>query len=255
MTQEQEEYGVSTPVEDVGYIAIEQGQGTTNGINFEAYTECNCFTEVTRQISFLGSYGSDRNIVLDFQTLDGGDTASLRWDNFNSGSIDVVVEEETTADPETSHTTESVGYWVFDRDGDIVALTEPKYRLTSNAYDSSYDGNLACESEFGSSYSIASWEEIHDDFEVDSMKMRTYFDSTPESGGRTIGRATRNGDQFTNTHAWWVSHEPDRFVDNPSAYVADGTNDAEPWGDVHYLWVGRWTGNYRVMCSNPTGTF
>lgn len=256
MTQEQEEYGVSTPVEDVGYIAIEQGQGTTNGINFEAYTECDCFTDATRQISFLGSYGSDRNIVLDFQTLDGGDTASLRWDNFNSGSIDVVVEEETTADPETGHTTESVGYWVFDRNGDIVALTEPKYRLTSTAYDSSYDGNLACESEFGSSYSIASWQEIHDDFDVDSMKMRTYFDSTPESGGRTIGRVTYRGNQWQyDNYAWWVSHEPDRFVDNPGAYVADGTNDAEPWGDNQYLWVGRWTGNYRVMCSNPTGTF
>lgn len=84
--------------------------------------------------------------------------------------------------------------------------------------------------------------------------MREYFDDTPESGGRTIGRTTYNGEQWTSgpdSYAWWVSHEPDRYVDNDSAYIADGTG----YDHTHYLWVGRWDGSYKVMCSNPNGEF
>ena len=116
--QEDEANGPHT-TETVGYIAIDQGTGTTNNIAFEAYDECDCFDDSWTQIDFAQSYGSDRNIIIDSQRYDGGNTMGLRYDNFNSGNIDVMVEEEQSSDDEMSHTQMPLGYWVIDSDGSI----------------------------------------------------------------------------------------------------------------------------------------
>lgn len=118
--QEEEARGSHT-TETVGYIALEPNAGTNDGRAYEVGSTSNSVTHQWYTINFAQSYGSDRNAVLDMQTEDGGNTAGLRYDNFNSGSIDTFVEEEQSSDSETDHTDEVVGYWVFDSDGDIIA--------------------------------------------------------------------------------------------------------------------------------------
>ena len=53
--------------------------------------------------------------LADMQTTDGWDTANLRWQNKDFYAIDVKIAEERSRDSETYHTTEVVGYMVFDK--------------------------------------------------------------------------------------------------------------------------------------------
>ena len=47
------------------------------------------------------------------QTTDGGDTSGVRYKNLNDNTVDVFIEEETSRDDETAHTTEVIGYLVL----------------------------------------------------------------------------------------------------------------------------------------------
>lgn len=116
---EEEEALGNHPDEIVGYIAVEPGTGTTNVTAFEVGRTGDVVDHSWHTIDFVGSYGPNRTFVADMQTRDGGDTAGLRYSSFGSGSVDVHVDEEKSSDSETSHTTEIVGYWVFDSGGDI----------------------------------------------------------------------------------------------------------------------------------------
>ena len=118
---EEQEANGNHAYEDIGYIALEPVTGTNNDRKYEVGKTPNAVTDAWYTIGFDQSYGTSRTAVLDMQTTDGGNTAGLRYDNFNSGSIDTFVEEEQSSDTETSHTDEVVGYWVFDSDGDIIA--------------------------------------------------------------------------------------------------------------------------------------
>jgi hypothetical protein len=58
------------------------------------------------------------------QTFDGNDTAGLRYQNLSGSSVDVRVEEEQSADDETRHVDEVVGYLVIDDEGVINAASD-----------------------------------------------------------------------------------------------------------------------------------
>jgi hypothetical protein len=119
--QEEEANDPVHDLETVGYVAIEAGVGMTGGVMFEAATTPDAVTHGWYPLGFLQSYG-DPVFVAGLQTIDGGDTAGLRYRNLDSTSAEVFVEEETSRDSEVAHTTEVVGYLVFDHPG---ALSEP----------------------------------------------------------------------------------------------------------------------------------
>jgi len=52
--------------------------------------------------------------LADMQTTDGWDTANLRQQNKDLYGIDINITEEQSRDSEIYHTTEVVGYMVFD---------------------------------------------------------------------------------------------------------------------------------------------
>jgi len=54
------------------------------------------------------------------QTFDGGDPAGLRY-RVSSGKVQVMVEEEQSADSETAHTSEVVGWVAFASSGILHA--------------------------------------------------------------------------------------------------------------------------------------
>jgi hypothetical protein len=98
--------------ETAGYFAVEPGTGTLDGKSFEAGTVTGVDENWTT-ISFSGSY-TDPVFLADMQTTNGGDTCNLRYRNLGSGSVEVFVEEETSSDSETGHTTETVGFVVVE---------------------------------------------------------------------------------------------------------------------------------------------
>jgi hypothetical protein len=105
--------------ERIGYIAIEPGAGSLDGANFEVGRTGNTVTDSSHTIEFGRDMGSSPVFLAGMQTRDGPDSAGLRYQNLAGNSVDVFVEEEQSADDETRHTTEVVGYFAF-ADGSLI---------------------------------------------------------------------------------------------------------------------------------------
>lgn len=103
--------------ETVGYFAIEPGIVGFIGTEFEVGTTANTVDEHFHRINFSDSHGSNPNFLADLQTTDGTNTCNLRYWNLDANSVEVKLEEEQSADSETNHTTEEVGYLVTSRNG------------------------------------------------------------------------------------------------------------------------------------------
>ena len=109
----EEEAGGAHKDEIVGYIALKQGMGTSGGHSFEVKRSSESLTHQWKRITFSRSYDSPR-FIANLQTFNGLDTAQLRYRNLTSDSVELKVEEEQSSDSETAHTTEAVGYAVFE---------------------------------------------------------------------------------------------------------------------------------------------
>jgi len=116
--QEEEASDPAHGLETVGFIAFEPGVGLTAGIPFEAATTPNAVTHAWYSIGFAQAYG-DPVLLAGLQTFDGSDTAGLRHRNLGPASAEVFVEEEKSRDTEVAHTSEVVGYVVFDHPGSL----------------------------------------------------------------------------------------------------------------------------------------
>jgi GH25 family lysozyme M1 (1,4-beta-N-acetylmuramidase) len=119
--QEQEANDPAHGLETVGWIAIEPGVGMTAGIPFEAATTPDAVTQDWYALQFAQVYG-DPVLVASVETFDGGDTVGLRHRNLGPTGAEVFLEEEQSRDAEVAHTTEVVGYLVFDHPGSLVDL-------------------------------------------------------------------------------------------------------------------------------------
>ncbi len=110
--EEEEEQGPHA-TEEVAYIAVEQGTvdfgngvkmeigKTTKSVDHNWYTIS--FSEITNASIFLA----------DMQTTEGSDTATLRYRNLSSSSVEIKVEEEESCDGTGHPNSEEVGYIVF----------------------------------------------------------------------------------------------------------------------------------------------
>ena len=108
--EEQESFDTAHGTETVGWIAIDNGGSVANG--FLVGETGNNVTDATSTVNFGGDFASLSPVVLiDQQTEDGGDTALSRGISISSNSISFNIDEETSRDSETTHTTEIVGYY------------------------------------------------------------------------------------------------------------------------------------------------
>lgn len=106
--QEAEGQDGSHATEEIGYIAIEPSQGTMGEIEYKCGRTGNSVNHNYHRINFGGYYGS--GVVLDMQTIHGGNTADLRRTESNGYGVAVRVEEETSRDGETGHVNEVLGW-------------------------------------------------------------------------------------------------------------------------------------------------
>jgi subtilisin family serine protease len=116
--QEEEALG-NHATETVGYLAVEPGADTASGVSLEADRTHNEVTEEPSAIDFAGGYGGRPAFLAAAQTADGPDTAALRYRALDGNGVDVRLEEERSADDETNHTTEAVGYLAVDGAGPL----------------------------------------------------------------------------------------------------------------------------------------
>lgn len=101
--------------ERVTYIAWEPSLGEINGVAFEAAITSNTVTDARYRIDFATPFEQAPLFLAQPQTVDGGDTANLRWRDKTLSEVDVYIDEEQSKDSETRHTTEAVGYIIFGK--------------------------------------------------------------------------------------------------------------------------------------------
>ncbi len=121
--QEEEKADGTHPVEDIGYIVILPGEGPFGKFQALSAKTGNIVSHNFRTInySFMIDTFGDSYFLAGIQTYAGTDTASLRYRKLTDSSVQVRVEEEQSADAETSHPNESIGYLLlrqadFDED-------------------------------------------------------------------------------------------------------------------------------------------
>ena len=131
--EEEEANSTAHATEDIGWIAIESGGSVASGILVG--TTGDVVTHTNTTVNYGGTFGSTPTFIADMQTTDGGDTSVTAGGSaVGTSSAQVYIDEETSGDGETSHTTENVGY---------VALEEGVYTGDTeiNASDTLYGGD------------------------------------------------------------------------------------------------------------------
>ncbi|HHM21848.1 MAG TPA: hypothetical protein ENJ20_07470, partial [Bacteroidetes bacterium] len=103
--QEEENADGSHSVEKVAWIAVEEGN-LSDG-SFQAASVPG-LTSVVKTIPFAGSFSGLPATITCVQTYNEADPFTLRHNNLSSVSIDLWIEEETSADSETGHTGENL---------------------------------------------------------------------------------------------------------------------------------------------------
>jgi Bacterial TSP3 repeat len=129
--QEQERNPQTHATETIAYIAWEPAVGSVNGRAFEVARTPNVVTDKKHILLFQSAFSDSPVFVAALQTTNGTDTATLRWANKDLTGVDVQVSEEQSADSETTHGPEVVGYLLLaptavahDTDGDGLSDTE-----------------------------------------------------------------------------------------------------------------------------------
>ncbi|MBM4040115.1 MAG: DUF642 domain-containing protein [Planctomycetes bacterium] len=120
--QEQERSDGAHAVEVIGYVAIEPRCGALAAGRYEVARTPDQVTDRWYRRTFTSPFTPAPVLLACMQTFDGSDPASLRHRNLGGRSVEIRVQEETSGDRETSHTTEVVGYAAFGFIG-VVPLT------------------------------------------------------------------------------------------------------------------------------------
>ena len=121
--EEEEDETTSHGSETVGWLAIEARQGEWNGHKYKAANTPNAVTHSWYQISFgSGAFTQAPRFIAALATYDGGDSAHLRYKrtSLTASGVQVMVEEDTTYDDETNHTTEVVSYLAIEGNGTLT---------------------------------------------------------------------------------------------------------------------------------------
>ena len=108
--QEGEQTATGHGIETIGYIAWEPGTGTVIGLPYEAGLTAQTITDNWSDISMQTAFPDLPLLLAKIQTYNSGDTAGLRSQKPTKNSIQVKIEEERSADEETTHVAEVVGY-------------------------------------------------------------------------------------------------------------------------------------------------
>jgi hypothetical protein len=130
-----------------------------DGFMFEIGRTTNSVKHQFQPVHFDFEFKSPPVFLAGMQTTDGGDTAAVRWQNRVAEGIEVKLEEEQSRDTETNHTSEVIGYMVFEARNSNPDDTQPTDDLVREAedFDPSSDGDF----DFGYDSAASGGEYVH----------------------------------------------------------------------------------------------
>ena len=107
--QTEEALGTNGDVRELHYVAIEEGSGEYNGQRLLVGKTDRIVSHVVREVAFGEALDSPLFYAQDQQTF-GGDTSWVRLVSLSSDGAEIRIQEEQSANTETGHTTEIVGW-------------------------------------------------------------------------------------------------------------------------------------------------
>ena len=108
--------------ETVGYLAMSAGSGMWSGMAYEMATTGFAITNNFTPVDFGQTFSTPPNLVASLASVFNNDNAHLRVTNLDTASVELKVDEDTTADAETSHSqSEPVTYLALDGSGQLSA--------------------------------------------------------------------------------------------------------------------------------------
>lgn len=117
--QEEEAADRIHAMETIGWVAIERGQGSYNGLDFEVGVTPNSVTHLNYSINFATNFSAKPGFFAQMQSHNGGDPATVRHTGLTNRSANIFLEEERSFDAETAHNPEVVG-WLAMEPGSLV---------------------------------------------------------------------------------------------------------------------------------------
>ena len=103
--------------EAIGYVALETGSGAWSGHAFEAGYTSDAVTDAWYTQVFATPFATAPVVLAGVSSYDEVDSAHARQRSASAGSVQVMVEEDTTFDAEVGHTTETLGYLAIEGAG------------------------------------------------------------------------------------------------------------------------------------------
>ncbi|WP_299413446.1 calcium-binding protein [Acaryochloris sp. IP29b_bin.148] len=128
--EEKKKYSGHTS-ESVGWLAIEAGTGSWGGLTYQVGQTGDSVTHDWESVDLSG-FTSAPNFLASLASYDGSDSAGVRYRHLHNTSVEVKVEEDTSADAETSHTSEVVSFLAIQGNGVLQgskvanSTTDPK---------------------------------------------------------------------------------------------------------------------------------
>jgi PKD repeat protein len=103
--------------ETIHFIAWEPGTGTIGSIQYQIATTAKAVNHSWYGVTFAQPFKQVPFLLADMQTTSSHDTSALRTQQVTVNGFQIMVEEEQSADSETFHPTEQVGYLLFSPTG------------------------------------------------------------------------------------------------------------------------------------------
>lgn len=98
--------------ENVGWVAIEMGNQAADEASWLA-NSISGITQAGKDVESGKSFNNGQYVIATLSSFAGPDTAWVRGNGANNSTFNLSVEEEKSADIETSHTTETIDYFTF----------------------------------------------------------------------------------------------------------------------------------------------
>ena len=115
--------------ETVGWLAMSTGQGAWNGHTYQVGQTGDNITHKWRSLDFGPNLSGPPQFLASLATYDGKDPAGLRYRNLSGNGVQIKVEEDTSVNQGTKHTTERASFLAIGGSGFLTAI------------DSNDDGN------------------------------------------------------------------------------------------------------------------
>ena len=107
--------------ETVGWLAIESGSGSWDGLEYQAGSTGNNIDHTWDTVNFGQSFERSPNLFASLASFNGSDAAGLRYRSLGVSGVQLKVEEDRSLDREIGHTSEIANFLAIAGSGSLSA--------------------------------------------------------------------------------------------------------------------------------------